>query len=85
VTEATSGKQDNTRQDHQEHCRAGDRKINSRDFHYTGKNKRQDIVEGLTPSETKEQTAHRVRAGDIGTVAILGSFAPTDQKSRMTG
>jgi hypothetical protein len=31
----------------------------------------------------KEETAHRVRAGDVGTVATLGSFAATDQKSRM--
>jgi hypothetical protein len=31
----------------------------------------------------KEETAHRVRAGDTGTLAALGSFAATSRKSRM--
>jgi hypothetical protein len=31
----------------------------------------------------REETAHRVRAGDAGALATLGSFAPTAQKSMM--
>jgi hypothetical protein len=40
-------------------------------------------VEGSAPSEKKEKTAHRVRAGNVGAPATLGSFAPTDRKNRM--
>jgi hypothetical protein len=43
-------------------------------------NECQDIVEGSAPSETKEETAHRVGAGDIRAPVTLGSFARTDQK-----
>jgi hypothetical protein len=35
-------------------------------------------VEGSAPFEMKEETAHRVRAGDVGAPATLGSFAHTD-------
>jgi hypothetical protein len=31
----------------------------------------------------KEEPACRVRAGEVGAPATLGSFAPTNQKSRM--
>jgi hypothetical protein len=40
-------------------------------------------VEGSAPSETKEETAHRLRARDVGAPATLGSFAFTDRKSGM--
>jgi hypothetical protein len=41
-------------------------------------------MEGSTPSSTKEETANNgVRAGDIGTLTILGTFAPTNWKTRM--
>jgi hypothetical protein len=45
----------------------------------------------LAPSETKEEGAHRVRAGDVGTLATLGSSAHTNRKKddgtklRLTG
>jgi hypothetical protein len=38
------------------------------------------IVEGSAPSESKEETAHRVGTGDVGAQATLGSFARTDRK-----
>jgi hypothetical protein len=40
-------------------------------------------VEGWAPSETKEETAHRVTAGDVGDPAILGTFAHTDRRKMM--
>jgi hypothetical protein len=43
-------------------------------------NECQDIVEGSAPSETKEETAHRIGARDIRTPIILGSFACTNKK-----
>jgi hypothetical protein len=46
------------------------------------KNEVLDIVEGLAPSETKKEIAHRVGAGRVGTPAILGSIAPTVWKKR---
>jgi hypothetical protein len=46
-------------------------------------NECQDIVEGSAPSETKEEMAHRVRAGDLGALITLGSFACTEHKRRM--
>jgi hypothetical protein len=44
-------------------------------------------VEGSAPSERKEKTAHRVRAGDVGARAALGSFvtlAPLIEKFVVT-
>jgi hypothetical protein len=41
-------------------------------------------VEGSAPFKTKEEeSVHRVRARDIGPLATLDSFGPTDCKSRM--
>jgi hypothetical protein len=37
-------------------------------------------VEGSVPSETKEEAAQRVAIGELGTQAILGSFARIDRK-----
>jgi hypothetical protein len=42
-------------------------------------------VEGSAPSETKEETTHRVGAGGVGALTTLETFTLTDQKSRMTG
>jgi hypothetical protein len=42
-----------------------------------------DIVRVSFPSETKEEAAHRVRAGDVGAPATLDSFpAPTEKNKR---
>jgi hypothetical protein len=43
-------------------------------------NECQDIVERSAPSKTKEKTAHKVGAGDLGALATSGSYARTDQK-----
>jgi hypothetical protein len=67
-------------QRHEGDCTAGDHKGNSWDFNETTENECQVIVEGSAPSETKEETAHRVGAGDVGTLATLGSFVCTDRK-----
>lgn len=40
-------------------------------------------MEGLTHSETKEETAHRVRARDVGASTTLGPFACTERKRRI--
>jgi hypothetical protein len=37
-------------------------------------------VDGLAPSKTKEETAHRVGAGDAGAPATSGSFSHMDRK-----
>jgi hypothetical protein len=54
--------------------------MSSRDFYRASKNEWLDIVEGSAPSETKEEPARRVRAGDVGAPATLGSFAHIDRK-----
>jgi uncharacterized cupin superfamily protein len=79
----TSEKHDSTQQDLQEDHRARDCEANSWNFHYTAKHECQDFVEGSAHFEAKEEAAHRVRAGDVGAQATLGSLAPTDRKSRM--
>jgi hypothetical protein len=38
---------------------------------------------GVTLSETKEETAHRVRAIHVGALTTLGSSECTNQKRRM--
>jgi hypothetical protein len=40
----------------------------------------QDIVEGLTLSKSKEETAYRIGAICGGTPVTLGTFSLTDQK-----
>jgi hypothetical protein len=40
-------------------------------------------VEGSAPSETKEETANRVRGGKVGTPGTLGSSARTDRRTMM--
>jgi hypothetical protein len=41
------------------------------------------IVEELATSEMKEETAHRIRARNVGAPAALGSFASTTWRTRM--
>jgi hypothetical protein len=61
-TAITSGKQNNTRQDFQEDRRNGDRQAKSRIFRQDSKNERLDIVEGSTPSETRNEATSILRA-----------------------
>jgi hypothetical protein len=62
----TSGKQESTQQDLPEDRRAEDLGVNSLNFHYTAESECQDIVEGSSPSETKEEvTNNRLRAIDV--------------------
>jgi hypothetical protein len=69
--------------DLQEGCLTGDREGNSRIFHQDLRNEGLDVVEESAPSETGKETAHRIEAGNVGALVTLGSFAPTDRKSRM--
>jgi hypothetical protein len=43
-------------------------------------NECQDIVEGSAPSKTKEETAHKVGAEDVGAWTSLGTFVLTNQR-----
>jgi hypothetical protein len=79
----TSDGEEDIRQNLQEDRRTSGCKANSRDYHYAPKYECQDIVEGSAPSDTKEETANNVRAGDVGTPSLLGSFALTYLKSRI--
>jgi hypothetical protein len=78
----TSGKR-NTQQDFRANLRAGGHKPKSQDFHQTAENERRDNVEVSVPSETKEDTAYRERAGAIEALIILGNFARPDPKRMM--
>jgi hypothetical protein len=49
-------------------------------FHQTLKNKLQDIVEEPATIQVKEETAHSLRASDVGALVTVGSSARTDQK-----
>jgi hypothetical protein len=40
-------------------------------------------VEGSALYKTKKETAHRVRAGDLGAMATLRTFACTNQRKIM--
>jgi hypothetical protein len=62
------------RQDLRENHRAGDREAHRRSSFRIRKTCR-DIMEGSAPSETKEETAHRVRAINIGAVTTR-NFCP---------
>jgi hypothetical protein len=42
-----------------------------------------DIVEGSAPSETKEETAHRVGAIIVGAPTTLGKFGRTNRRKMM--
>jgi hypothetical protein len=57
--------------------------ITKKIFHQDSKNEHQDIMEGLAPSETKEEIAYRVGAGDVGSLATLRTFGRTNQRKMM--
>jgi hypothetical protein len=46
------------------------------------KNVCQDIVEEPATAQAEEETAHGLRARDVGAPATLRSFADTDRKGR---
>jgi hypothetical protein len=75
-TAVTSRKQD---QDLQADHKAGDCNANSQVFCKTAENECHDNVEGLAPSQTKEETTNSLSAGAAGAPATLESFARTDQ------
>jgi hypothetical protein len=79
-----SWNREDIRRDLQEGSRTGDHKAISRIFGQDAENEGLEIVEGSAPSETEKETAHGVRAGNVGTPATLGSFAPTIGKRRKT-
>jgi hypothetical protein len=58
--------------------------VNGWIFRQDSENECQDIMEGSAPSETEEITNSRLTAMDVGALTILGTFAPTDQKSWTT-
>jgi hypothetical protein len=76
----TSEKQEDIRQDLQEGPRAGDGEAKSRIFTEI---KCHNIVVGLVPSETKEYTAHRVAAINVGALNTLGTFGCTNRREMM--
>jgi hypothetical protein len=49
------------------------------------KNLLQDIVEEPTTAQMEEETAHNLRAIDVGILAILQKFVCTDGKGRNYG
>jgi hypothetical protein len=57
--------------------------MNSQIFHQDLQNEGLGIVEGSVPPEMEKETAHKIRAGDVGAPATLGSIAPTDWKNRV--
>jgi hypothetical protein len=78
---ATSWKREDIQQDHQEGSHVGDHEAMSRTFSQDSEKEYQDIVEGSAPSTMKEETTHRLRAGDVGAPATLGSLpAPTERR-----
>jgi hypothetical protein len=72
-----SGKQVNTWQDLQEDRGAGGRKVNSWDFQRL---RIMSVITKESASSETEETANRVRAGNVGRSATLGSSAHTDQR-----
>jgi hypothetical protein len=76
---ATFWKRKDIRQDLRENHRAGDHEANNWIFCQDLKNEHQDIVEGLVPSETKEETTNnRLRAINLGELTILRTSVLTD-------
>jgi hypothetical protein len=59
--------------------------VSSRVFCQVLENECQDLVEGPATAEVKEETAHSLRAGDVGAPATPRCVVPTDQKRRNGG
>lgn len=79
---AASRKHESIQRDLQEVPRAGDREVSSRDFQRDVESEGQDIEEGSAYSKMEALTSHRVRAGNVGAPAILGSLVPTSLKKK---
>jgi hypothetical protein len=77
---ATSRKQEGIQQDRQTDFQTEGREASRWDFHWVAESEWLDTVEGLTLSETKEETTSSSRARDIGASTTLGTFACTNQK-----
>jgi hypothetical protein len=73
----TSGKQENAQQNFQAAQRAGDREANSQVFCQDSKNECQNIVEEPAITQTKEETAHSLRARDGASATLIILPAPT--------
>jgi hypothetical protein len=71
-------------EDFRENHHTGDCKVNSRIIYQTSKNEVLDIMEGSAPSKMEEPTCSFSvrRAGNVGALATLGSFAPTGCKKK---
>jgi hypothetical protein len=78
-----SGKWEDSWQDLQEGSHAGDCEAKSQIFSQDLGNECQDIVEGFAPSETKEEAAHRARAGGVGALITLGSSGHNNRRKIM--
>jgi hypothetical protein len=78
--ETVAAKQEGIQQDLQGDPRAGDRETSRWDFKRIAESEGLDIVEGSAPSETQKEATHGVRAENVGGQAILGSFAPPNEK-----
>jgi hypothetical protein len=50
--------------------------VNYQTFHQNAENEGLDIVEGSAPSEMEKEITCEVGAGNVETLANLGSFAP---------
>jgi hypothetical protein len=83
--EATSRRQDGIRQDCRADSRTGVRQASSRIFSEGLKSECQDIVEQPVTSHAKEETAHSLRARDVGEPTNLGNFVRTERKRRNGG
>jgi hypothetical protein len=59
--------------------------MSSWDLHWVAENKGLRIVEGSAPSETEKEIAHRLGAGDVVTLATLGSFPHRLEKQDSVG
>jgi hypothetical protein len=81
----TSEEGEDVRQDLLENHRAGEREANSRIFCQDSKNECRNIVKESATAQTKEETAHSLRARDVGALANLGSVARKDWKRRNGG
>jgi hypothetical protein len=64
---------------------AGDHKLKSRVFREDSKDECQYMWGEPATAQAKEETAHSLRARDVGAPVILGSFARTDRKRRNGG
>jgi hypothetical protein len=79
---ATFWKQEDIRQELLKYHHAADCEVNSQIFHQDLKTEGLYIVEGSAPSKKKAEPTQRVSAGNVGALATLHIFAPTEQKEK---